>query len=193
MIAIRFMSLFDRLRHFDPAEREFASGAPIFRRGDEVSVLHLVVAGEAHLVRHRTDGGPLVLQRALPNAVLAEASVFSARYHCDGVAVAPTRTLAVARSSVRTLLASDPGFVESFAHHLAHELQTTRLRAEILSLRTVAERLDAWITWHGGGAPPRGTWKTVASELGTSPEALYRELARRRAPGTARSPPKRRK
>ena len=46
----------------------------------------------------------------------------------------------------------------------------------------VAERLDAWITWHGGGMPPRGTWKTVASELGTSPEALYQELAKRRAP-----------
>ena len=63
--------------------------------------------------------------------------------------------------------------------------------AEILSLRTVAERLDARITWRGGEVPPRGTWKTVASELGTSPEALYRELARRRAPGTARSRPKR--
>ena len=180
------MSLFDRLRGLNPIEREFASGALLFRRGDEVSVLHLVVAGEAHLVRHRADGGTLVLQRARLNTVLAEASVFSERYHCDCVAVTPTRTLAVARASVRTHLVQDSGFAEAFASHLAHELQATRLRAEILSLRTVRERLDAWIAWqHGDEFPPRGTWATIANEIGTSPEALYRELARRRGAQSA--------
>ena len=92
----------------------------------------------------------------------------------------PTRTLAVARSAVRMLLTVGPGFAEAWALHLAHELQATRLRAEILSLRTVAERLDAWIAWNGDAVPPRGTWRTVASEIGTSTEALYRELAKRR-------------
>ena len=180
MIVVRFMSLFERLQPLNPTAREFKSGAHLFRRGDEVLVLHLVVAGEAHLVRHRADGGTLVLQRALPDMVLAEASVFSEHYHCDCVAVVPTRTFAVARSAVRMLFTADPGFAEAWALQLAHELQATRLRAEILSLRTVAERLDAWIAWNGEGIPPRGTWRTVASEMGTSPEALYRELARRR-------------
>ena len=179
-MAVRFMSLFDRLHCLNPTEREFTSGAFLFRRGDEVSVLHLLVAGEAHLVRHRADGGRLVLQRALPNTLLAEASVFSDRYHCDCVAVMPTRTLAVARSAVRALLAAESGFAKAWALHLAHELQTTRLRAELLSLRTVRERLDAWLAWHGDDLPPRGTWTTIASEIGTSPEALYRELAKRR-------------
>ena len=143
-------------------------------------VLHLVVAGQAHLVRHRADGRTLVLQRARPNTVLAEASVFSERYHCDCMAVMPTRTLAVARAAVRTHLTQDSGFAEAFASHLAHELQATRLRAEVLSLRTVRERLDAWLAWHGDELPSRGNWITVANEIGTSPEALYRELARRR-------------
>ena len=174
------MSLFDRLHRLNPAERKFESGALLFRRGEEVSVLHLIVDGEAQLVRHSADGGRLVLQRALANTVLAEASLFSERYHCDCVAVMPTRTLAVAGSAVRALLTADPGFAESFALHLAHELQATRLRAEILSLRTVRERLDAWIAWNGDDLPPRGTWTTIASEIGTSPEALYRELAKRR-------------
>ena len=147
---------------------------------DEVSLLHLVEDGEAHLVRHRADGGALVLQRALANTVLAEASVFSARYHCDGVAVRPTRTLAIVASAVRRLFAENPGFAGSWAVHLSRELHATRLRAEILSLRTIRERLDAWLAWHGEGLPANGTWKTVANEIGTSPEALYRELAKRR-------------
>ena len=180
MIAVRSMFLFERLHGLSPTEREFTPGAHLFRRGDEVSVLHLVVAGEAHLVRHRSDGGRLVLQRALPNTVLAEASLFSERYHCDCVAVMPTRTLAFPRPAVRLLLGADPGFAESFPLHLAQELQAMRFRAEILSLRTVRERLDAWLAWHGDDLPARGTWTTIASEIGTSPEVLYRELARRR-------------
>ena len=153
----------------------------LFRLGDEVSVLHVIDDGEAHLVRHRADGGALVLQRAVANTVLAEASVFSKCYHCDGVAVRPTRTLAIARNAVRLLLAEDPRFAESWTIHLSRELQATRLRAEILSFRTVRERLDAWIGWNGESLPTKGTWKTVAKEIGTSPEALYRELARRRS------------
>ena len=53
-----------------------------------------------------------------------------------------------------------------------------RLRAEILAFRTIAERLGAWIAAKGE-FPPKGTWKTVAQEIGTSPESLYREIARR--------------
>ena len=174
------MSLFDRLDQLSRTERRFDAGTLIFRRGDDVSVLHLVLDGEAHLVRHRADGGRLVLQRAVPKTVLAEASVFSERYHCDCVAVVHTRTRAVASAAVRALLKEDSMFAETWAHHLSHELQTTRLRAEILTLRTVRERLDAWMAWNGDGLPRRGTWNAVASEIGTSPEALYRELARRR-------------
>ena len=180
MIAIMSMSLFDRLHQLSPTQREFDAGALLFRRGDEISVLHLVLDGEAHLIRHRADGGMLVLQRAAPKTVLAEASVFSERYHCDCVAVVPTRTHAVSRAAVRALLAEDSVFAESWAHHLSHELQATRLRAEILSLRTVRERFDAWMDWNGDCLPQRGTWNTIASEIGTSPEALYREIARRR-------------
>ena len=180
MIDIMSMSLFDKLRHLNPTERRFDAGAHLFHQGDQVSTLHLVVDGEAHLVRYQIGGAALVLQRAGPGTVLAEASLFSDRYHCDSVAVMPTCTLAVTKSVVRKRLAEDPDFAETWTAHLAHEVQATRLRAEILSLRTVGERLDAWIAWQDGRFPARGKWKTVASEIGTSAEALYRELAKRR-------------
>jgi hypothetical protein len=49
-----------------------------------------------------------------------------------------------------------------------------------VSLKTVAERLDAWLALHDDGLPPKGQRLRVASEIGVTPEALYRELARRR-------------
>lgn len=174
------MSLIEALKRLEPVEHRYDAGEHLFLQGDQVAVLHLVVDGFARLVRHQADGSMLVLQRAGPGTILAEASVFSDRYHCDAIASAPVRSLAVRKSAIRARIACDADFAMVFVAHLAREVQVSRLRAEILSLRTVAARLDAWIAAHEGRAPARGEWKGVAGEIGTSAEALYREIARRR-------------
>ena len=80
---------------------------------------------------------------------------------------------------MQKLFESDPAFAAAWASHLAGEVRDARLRAEILALKTVAVRLSAWIAARGK-FPPKGTWKTVAQEIGISSEALYREIAQRR-------------
>ncbi len=66
------------------------------------------------------------------------------------------------------------------ARHLAREAQAARLRSELLSLRRLADRLDGWLALNDGMLPPKGRWSTIAADLGVTPEALYRELSRRR-------------
>ena len=82
---------------------------------------------------------------------------------------------------MRARLARSPEFAEAWAEYLTREVQEARLRSEILSLKTVARRLDAWLLSHGGHMPAKGEWKSLAHQIGVSPEALYRELARRKA------------
>jgi len=142
--------------------------------------LHLIRSGTVHLVRHHTDGSALILQRARAGSILAEASVYSARYHCDARAETGTVTWAISRTDVRKALAERPELSEAWAGYLAQEVQRARLQAEILSLKTVAARLGAWIAWNGS-FPPKGQWSLVAQEIGVSAEALYREIANRRA------------
>jgi hypothetical protein len=43
----------------------------------------------------------------------------------------------------------------------------------------VHDRLEGWLDWNGGKLPSRGKWKKLASEIGVTPEALYRELAKK--------------
>jgi hypothetical protein len=50
----------------------------------------------------------------------------------------------------------------------------------MLSLKTVAARVDAWTAFNDAQLPPKGQWRQVAAEIGVTPEALYREFARRR-------------
>lgn len=161
-------------------ERHVENGRLLFRRGDPVTDVHFVVTGAVHLVRYQADGSALILQRAGPGSILAEASLYFGSYHCDAVAHGDADTRAYAKTSLKKLLLRNPEFSDIWANYLAQELQRTRMRAEILGLRTVSERLDAWIAGNGGTLPSRGEWKLVAGQIGVSPEALYREIARRR-------------
>lgn len=141
--------------------------------------MFLIEGGEARLMRQQRNGGAAVLQRAVSGSFLAEASLFTSRYHCDAIAAARVSARLISRPALRNLFESDREFAVAWASHLADEVRSVRLRAEILSLKTVAERLDAWIAVTGA-LPGKGTWKSVAQDIGTSPEALYREIALRR-------------
>ena len=158
----------------------FAAGEHVFQLGDAVRQIHFVQSGSIFLIRHQSDGAALVLQRAQAGSVLAEASLFSDRYHCAAVAQTPATTWAVSRLEFRKRLAASGEFSLAWSQHLAHEVQRARLHAEIVSLKTVAARVNAWEAWNGP-LPPKGEWAGIAVQLGVSPEALYRELARRRS------------
>jgi CRP-like cAMP-binding protein len=179
MIAIMTLDLSTLLEGLPRREMSFVAEASVFRLGDSVKSLYFVRSGIIHLVRHQPDGSPLVLQRAGAGAMLAEASVYSARYHCDANAETAATTWVVRLNDFRRRLAGSPAFAETWARHLAHEVQNARLHSEVLSLKTVTARLDAWHAWHGA-LPPKGSWSMVAHEIGVSSEALYREIGRRR-------------
>ena len=181
MIAIMSAALQPFLIPLRKGDRSLASGAILFHRGDRVTTLFQVLDGAVELVRHHEDGMPVVLQRGRAGDILAEASVFNERYHCDAIAAGSARVALHPVAELRALFTRTPGFAEAWARHLTTEVRRARLRSEILSLRTVAERLDAWLLAEDRKLPPRGTWKSVAREIGVSPEALYRELARRPA------------
>jgi CRP-like cAMP-binding protein len=178
MIAI--MSAFEMLASLAGRERQLAAGSLLFRNGDPVVSLFLVRTGELRLVRMLPHGFQLTLQRAGSASVLAEASLFADRYHCDALAAEHSTLMAVPIADARAALESDAALACVLARHLAGEVQRTRTRAEILSLKSVADRIDAWMAVNGDALPPKGRWNQVASEIGISPEALYRELARRR-------------
>jgi CRP-like cAMP-binding protein len=180
MIAIMSESLVDRLSALTERKRQLAAGAVLFRTGDAIRSLFLVAAGALRLTRALPHGLELTLQRAGQGAILAEASLFADQYRCDATAAEDSVVLVVPLRRIRAALRDDPQLASAFARHLAHEVHRARAQAETLSLKTVAARVDAWITLNDGSLAPRGRWRQVASEIGVTPEALYRELARRR-------------
>lgn len=178
MIVIMSEVLEAHLSRLYRGERTFAGGETLFCQGDPIRLLYVVRSGTIHLVRHQVDGAALIIQRARPGSVLAEASVYAARYHCDAIAETPATAGVIQRTELRRQLSEHPELSEAWASYLAREVQRARLHAEILSLKTVSSRLSAWIAANGP-LPGKGHWSAIAQEIGVSPEALYREIARR--------------
>ncbi|WP_245294477.1 cyclic nucleotide-binding domain-containing protein [Rhizobium aegyptiacum] len=77
----------DHIRSHSIGDRPFRTGQHIFNQGAPIRILYVVESGTIHLVRYQEDGSFAVLQRASEGMVLAEASIFSAFYHCDAVAI----------------------------------------------------------------------------------------------------------
>ena len=145
--------------------------------------MYLLCTGTVQLVRHTSTGARLILQTATPGDIPAEASAYSDCYHCDAVTVEETQALALPRARFLSELARSPTLSQAWAARLARGMQASRLRAEIRTLPRLADRLTAWLD-AGNTLPTRGRWQDVAAELGVTREALYRELARRRAERT---------
>lgn len=171
--------MFEELRKLRQIERTFPQGQYIFHRDNRVKSMFVIETGTAQLMRHHRDGNAVVLQRAGAGSILAEASLFSSAYHCDAIAQSPVVTRVISKVAMQQLFYSNQDFARAWAEHLASEVRIARLRAEMLTLRTVSERLDAWLA-DRNELPAKGSWKSIAQEIGISPEAFYREIARRR-------------
>jgi CRP-like cAMP-binding protein len=139
------------------------------------------------LVRHGRQGEEVVLHDARPGEFLAEASLDSARYHCDAVTSQPSVVLRATKADFQRLLADDPDFARSWMALLAAQLRTARARVERLSLRSAEERIRHLLLSEGRGARCElditGSLKDLARRLGLTHESLYRTLARMQQDG----------
>jgi CRP-like cAMP-binding protein len=144
-----------------------------------VKSVYLVHSGVVSLERVLPNGDTLTLNRVRSGALLAEASLFANNYHCDAIVREPAELLALKKTTLINRLEDAPQTLFTLTGDTAREVQRLRSQLEILRIKRVAERLDAWLALN---APPtKGGWIDVAHTIGVSPPALYRELARRRA------------
>lgn len=154
----------------------------VFRKGDAVRAVFLVLDGEIRLSRFGKDGGEIALHRAGRGEFFAEAALNTPRYHCNAIASQASTLLAFPASKVRELLDKDPEFAHQWVALLARQLHAARARLERLALKSAAERVLHYL--HTEGKGPRsevalaGSVKDLAKELGLTHESLYRTLAR---------------
>ncbi len=137
-----------------------------------------VSSGEVVLQRLGAQGEIVVLQRTR-EGFIAEASLQSARYHCDALVTRSGEFVSVPLAAVRQTLHSDSAFASRWIAMLNREVRRLRAQCERLSKKGVKERLLHLIETEGknGQLALGSDLKSLAAELGVTHEALYRAVA----------------
>lgn len=155
------------------------AGSVLFRSGQRPAWMYYVQRGEAQMQRVTSAGAPVILHRA-NHGFIAEASLTSGRYHCDGVCRTDCELLAFGLSNLREAIDTDPGTRWAWISLLSAQARQQRARIERQALKTIRERVFHLVRAEGATENSyelRGTKLDLAAELGVTPEALYRCLA----------------
>jgi CRP-like cAMP-binding protein len=154
---------------------EQAKGFRLFATGEKPVHMFFVASGEVVLERLGLHGESVILQRTRYGFV-GEASLQSARYHCDGKVTAASEIVQVPIREIRAALESEPAFATRWIGMLNQEVKRLRMQCERLSLHKVQDRLLHLLETEGkNGTYPLGAGlKSLAGELGVTHEALYR-------------------
>ena len=150
----------------------------LFLTGKKPEWMFYVIAGEVTLERRGLQGEPVVLQRTRLGFV-SEASLKTAKYHCDGLAITDTNVIKVPINELAAALDCDPDFASRWISMLNAEVKRLRLHCERLSMKSVKDRVLHLINTEGknGEYSVNTGLKSLAGELGVTHEALYRTLA----------------
>lgn len=161
-------------------EQSLAKGSTLFHQGDEAVAIYCLTEGRIRLDRHLEDGRVATVAVVRGPGLLAEASLFSDHYRCSAAAETECVLWRVGKSIVAARLETDPAFALDLIRLLASEVRELRTRLELRNVRPASERLLRYLEIHAGhrGAHDDRPLAALADELGLSPEALYRIVAR---------------
>ncbi len=170
-------------------ESAFAKGTFLFQAEEEAGVFHYVLSGEIRVFKMDEQGRELEVTRLGSGDFVGEAfALVHGRYPFFAQAACETRALVFGADAAEKAIAADPDAARFFVRLLARKCVQLSGRVESLGMKTVRQRLAAYLLsgCRGGGScaivlpMKKGD---LAKALGTVGETLSRALRQMRNEG----------
>jgi len=174
--------------------QNLATGQVLFYQRDQAIAIFATDIGRLRLFRYTREGELVVFQVVRAGESFAESDLFSEVYSCDAIAEVPSRVIVYPKQLLLTVIRDQPDLTSNMMERLARKSQSLKVRLELLRIRAARERVLQYLLFT---APPNETTvnfdrplKDIASELGLSPEVMYRTLAQLEREGTISRAPR---
>lgn len=158
------------------------TGQVLFHRRDQAQSIFVVQTGRLRLVRYTSEGKLVILQVVRAGESFAESALFSEVYGCDAIVEIPAKVIVYPKPLLLTVLREQPDLAESFINRLAVKNQSLKDRLELQSIRSARDRVLQYLLHALQSGETTVNFdrliKDIAAELGLTPEALYRTLAK---------------
>jgi CRP-like cAMP-binding protein len=156
----------------------FSKGDYLFHLGKVPEYMFYIVSGEAVLSRTSSQGEITTLQRC-KGGFVSEASLLTDVYHCDAIATHAGTAITLPIKAFRDSLKKED-FSLKWVKLLSREIMRLRTQSERLGLKDIKSKLIHLIETEGknGILTLQSDYKSLASELGITHEALYRAISK---------------
>lgn len=176
--------------------RRVAAGVQLFRGGEPVRGLYVVVSGAVRVYRSSRDGREQTLHVQGPGQPLAEVPLFDGGpYPASAQAAEDAELLFLSRDDFQWLYSHHPAVADAVIRELGRRLRRMVGLVEKISLKDVPARVAVTLLEYAAAAGaladggrfvlPR-TQEELAAELATTRESVARALARLRRDGAVR-------
>jgi CRP-like cAMP-binding protein len=147
-------------------ERRVAAGQTLFHQDERVIGLYEFIEGRFRLARPNLDGSEIVLYVAAAEETIAEASLFSPKYHCDAIAVTDAVVRLYPKAAMFAEFERCPEVAKKYMATLAGEVMNLRSRLEQRNIRSARDRVRHYLAVNVGAdgrtVQLRGTVKELA-------------------------------
>lgn len=159
---------------------EVARDQLLFQQGEPTQAIFWVESGRIKLVSF-TDQHMITHYSVGAGESFAETALYFDTYACTAIAEQPSRVLSIPKQIFLKALRHSPGLSEQYLVHLTHRFSAVKQLLELRSIRSARDRLLCYL-YHQrqpGQAivPLNQSLKSLATELGLTPEVLSRTLA----------------
>ena len=154
-------------------------GDRLFLQNDEVQNMYFIQSGRIKLQRETLEGCSVIQHVAFKEEMIAEASLFSKKYHCSAIADKETEVSCLKKEDMLKHLEKNPSTMKQLLRLYAHQIMNLRTINEIKNIRSAQERTLAFLKNEmnkEGEVKLSISLKDAAYIIGLSHESFYRAL-----------------
>jgi CRP-like cAMP-binding protein len=153
------------------------NGQYLFTQGDSVKNIYCVNKGRIKLVRDTFEGTPILIHVAYAEESIAEASLFSKKYHCSALAGTNTEVTVYSKNELLKILQEKPKSMMNLLSQLTTQVRDLRMLNEIKSIYNAKEKVLTYLaTEFHRDKESDLPLKDIAQKIGMAHETFYRTL-----------------
>ena len=153
------------------------SGQYLFTQGDSVKNIYCVNKGRIKLIRDTFEGTPILIHVAYAEESIAEASLFSKKYHCSALAGTNTEVTVYSKNELLKVLQEKPQSMMNLLRQLTTQVRDLRMLNEIKSIYSAKEKVLTYLsTEFHRDKDSDLPLKDIAQKIGMAHETFYRTL-----------------
>jgi CRP-like cAMP-binding protein len=163
--------------------RELDAGQRLFRQGDPATALFIVETGRFRLMRSTVDSNAIFLQFVSSGQSLGDAALLSTTYSYSAIAEMASRVIVYPKPELTAALRQYADLAEDVMKRLLQKINALEVNLELKGIRSAHQRVLRYLQYLV--TPEQETivqldrpWKSIADELGFTPDTVSRALAR---------------